>query len=86
VVVVPVAASLARAIGGSWRGLAVGTWDEAAGSHRWFLRERQNQICLELDAKTWNTPALAGEHLLVRNDQEAACYRLARKVLTAKSF
>lgn len=29
-----------------------------------------------LNAKTWNTPALAGEFLLVRNDQEAACYRL----------
>jgi len=29
-----------------------------------------------LSAKTWNTPALAGEFLLVRNDQEAACFRL----------
>ncbi|MEW6303444.1 MAG: PQQ-binding-like beta-propeller repeat protein [Verrucomicrobiota bacterium] len=29
-----------------------------------------------LSAKTWNTPALAGEFLLVRNDQEAACYKL----------
>lgn len=29
-----------------------------------------------LGVKTWNTPALAGEFLLVRNDQEAACYRL----------
>ena len=27
-------------------------------------------------AKTWNPPALAGEYLLVRNDKEAACYRL----------
>lgn len=26
--------------------------------------------------KTWNPPALAGEHLLVRNDLEAACLRL----------
>ncbi len=25
---------------------------------------------------TWNSPALAGEFLLVRNDKEAACYRL----------
>ena len=32
-----------------------------------------------LGAKTWNTPALAGELLLVRNDQEAACYRLAKR-------
>jgi len=29
-----------------------------------------------LDGKTWNPPALAGDLLLVRNDQEAACYRL----------
>jgi outer membrane protein assembly factor BamB len=33
-----------------------------------------------LSAKTWNTPALAGEFLLVRNDQEAVCYRLPRRV------
>jgi outer membrane protein assembly factor BamB len=29
-----------------------------------------------LNGKTWNPPALVGEFLLVRNDQEAACYRL----------
>jgi outer membrane protein assembly factor BamB len=29
-----------------------------------------------LSAKTWNNPALAGPYLLVRNDQEAACYLL----------
>src|SRR2546427_4711757 len=29
-----------------------------------------------LNNKTWNPPALAGEFLLVRNDKEAACYRL----------
>jgi hypothetical protein len=29
-----------------------------------------------LNGKTWNPPALAGDLLLVRNDQEAACYRL----------
>jgi outer membrane protein assembly factor BamB len=29
-----------------------------------------------LDSKTWNTPALAGKYLLVRNDQEAACFEL----------
>lgn len=29
-----------------------------------------------LKGKTWNPPALAGQYLLVRNDQEAACYRL----------
>jgi hypothetical protein len=28
-------------------------------------------------AKTWNPIALAGDVLLVRNDQEAACLRLA---------
>ena len=27
-------------------------------------------------AKTWNPPALAGEYLLLRNDQEAACLKL----------
>jgi outer membrane protein assembly factor BamB len=26
--------------------------------------------------KTWNPPALAGEYLLLRNDKEAACYRM----------
>jgi len=29
-----------------------------------------------LKEKTWNPPALAGEYLVVRNDKEAACYRL----------
>ena len=29
-----------------------------------------------LTDKTWNPPALAGEFLLVRNDKEAACFRL----------
>lgn len=29
-----------------------------------------------LDDKTWNTPALAGYYLLVRNHREAACYAL----------
>ena len=29
-----------------------------------------------LSGKTWNPPALAGQYLLVRNDKEAACYRL----------
>jgi outer membrane protein assembly factor BamB len=29
-----------------------------------------------LNAKTWNPPALAGEYLLVRNDREAACFRM----------
>jgi outer membrane protein assembly factor BamB len=29
-----------------------------------------------LHGKTWNPPALAGQYLLVRNDKQAACYRL----------
>jgi outer membrane protein assembly factor BamB len=29
-----------------------------------------------LQGKTWNPPALAGQYLLVRNDKQAACYRL----------
>ncbi len=29
-----------------------------------------------LDTTTWNTPALAGKHLLVRNDREAVCFEL----------
>ena len=29
-----------------------------------------------LQGKTWNPPALAGRYLLVRNDKQAACYRL----------
>ncbi|MEM8954642.1 MAG: PQQ-binding-like beta-propeller repeat protein [Verrucomicrobiota bacterium] len=29
-----------------------------------------------MDGKTWNYPALAGSYLLVRNDQEAVCYRI----------
>jgi len=33
-----------------------------------------------LDHMTWNTPTLAGRYLLVRNDREAVCYRLAVRV------
>ena len=29
-----------------------------------------------LKGRTWNTPALAGDYLIVRNDREAACYQL----------
>jgi outer membrane protein assembly factor BamB len=30
-----------------------------------------------LSSKTWNCPVLAGQHLILRNDREAVCYRLA---------
>ena len=36
-----------------------------------------------LSGKTWNPPALAGRYLLVRNDLEAACYRLPVVALPA---
>ena len=29
-----------------------------------------------IDGQTWNNPCLAGDRLLVRNAEEAACYRL----------
>lgn len=34
-------------------------------------------------AKTWNPPALAGAYLLMRNDLEAACYRLPIELASA---
>jgi outer membrane protein assembly factor BamB len=37
-----------------------------------------------LKAKTWNTPALAGEYLLLRNDCEAVCYKLQLKKADAQ--
>jgi outer membrane protein assembly factor BamB len=40
--------------------------------------KEQRELCRfkVFSAKTWNPPALAGDLLLVRNDQEAACLRL----------
>jgi outer membrane protein assembly factor BamB len=37
-----------------------------------------------LNSKTWNTPALAGDFLLVRNYQEAICFKLATRPSVAK--
>lgn len=40
-------------------------------------RERRELARLKVFSdKTWNPPALAGEYLMVRNDQEAACLRI----------
>ena len=32
-----------------------------------------------MDSKTWNVPAVAGRHLLVRNDREAFCFLLPER-------
>src|SRR5579859_89806 len=37
-----------------------------------------------LNSKTWNNPALAGDFLLVRNDQEAICFKLATRPSATK--
>jgi outer membrane protein assembly factor BamB len=50
--------------------------EAAPDAHREIARFRI------LDGKTWNTPALAGSVLLVRNDQEAAAYELALAEVT----
>lgn len=62
------------------------------GKHLFVLSETGEGVLLECNPKkyeerasmqmltdegiTWNNPALAGTHLLVRNNLEAACYRL----------
>lgn len=45
--------------------------------------EKYNELAsirvLDESGVTWNNPALAGSYLLIRNDREAACYRLPLK-------
>jgi outer membrane protein assembly factor BamB len=46
-----------------------------------LVNPQPDQLCeitrfVALSSKTWNPPALAGEYLLVRNDKEAACFRV----------
>ncbi|MEI8043440.1 MAG: PQQ-binding-like beta-propeller repeat protein [Verrucomicrobiota bacterium] len=43
-------------------------------------RPRQRSRFHALQGKTWNNPVLLRDHLLVRNDQEVACYRLSLNV------
>ena len=38
-----------------------------------------------LDDKTWNSPTLAAPYLLLRNDREAACYRLAAPLVAGEA-
>ena len=55
-----------------------------------FLVKPDPKGLIEIDripalySKTWNNPALAGDFLLVRNDREAACYRLPVRSLRAE--
>jgi hypothetical protein len=44
--------------------------EASADGHREFGRFQA------VGEKAWNTPALSGRHLLVRNHEEAACYEL----------
>ena len=50
---------------------------------RWLVEatpEQHNELArfAALDHRTWNHPVVSGVLLLVRNDREAACYRLPR--------
>ncbi|MEZ5327363.1 MAG: PQQ-binding-like beta-propeller repeat protein [Verrucomicrobiales bacterium] len=43
-------------------------------------QELAKMDALRSDTKSWNTPTLAGSYLIVRNDVEAACFRLPVKI------
>ena len=57
-------------------------WDNAGFAYADILVDPQTDALHELSrfpalsGKTWNPHCLAGEYLLVRNDKEAACFRL----------
>ena len=71
-----------------WTGQRYGHGQLLVGDHLLILGEKGEVALVDaadgqelgriqaIESKTWSTPALAGDLLLVRNQKEAACYRL----------